>query len=157
MRFRIALTLLTLSVLAACGGQSADDAAALKAQARADSVAMADAMFDASIFDTLTWDSDAAKLERGAVVYRSSCEKCHGNRGGGNGEVAMQFELEVPSFQAPDWQYRGDVDGLRHRVFVGYQGAMPNWGLHVKYREIDAVSAHIATSIAPAETAEMGG
>ncbi len=70
----------------------------------------------------------------------------------------MQFELEVPSFEAPDWSYRGDVEGIRHRVFVGHEGAMPNWGLHgLKYRDVDAVAAHIAASFGPAETAEAGG
>jgi mono/diheme cytochrome c family protein len=160
MRCRVilALPIMVVAGLTACGGGSEEDDAALKAQAKADSLAMAEALYDVAVFDTVSWESDAARLERGALVYRSSCGKCHGSRGGGNGEVAMEFGLEVPSFESPDWAYRGDIEGLRHRIFVGHEGAMPNWGLHgLKYRDVDAVAAHIAETISPAETAEAGG
>jgi mono/diheme cytochrome c family protein len=140
--------------LVACGENEAE-VEAQRAQARADSVMIAEQAYDAGVFDTVTWESEEARLERGALVYRSSCQKCHGANGGGNGDVAMQFELEVPSFQAPEWEYAGDVPALRHRVFVGHEGAMPNWGLHgLRYRDVDAVAAHIATTITAAETSE---
>ncbi|NIR43611.1 MAG: hypothetical protein GWN99_19445 [Gemmatimonadetes bacterium] len=158
MRSSVALALMSLCAfaLAACG-ESQEDMEARRAQARADSVNMAEGLYDTAVFDTLTWESEQARLERGAVVYRSSCQKCHGANGGGNGEMAMQFELEVPSFQAPGWEYAGDVPALRHRVFVGHEGAMPNWGLYIKYRDVDAVAAHIAETMTPAETSEATG
>lgn len=158
MRSSVALvfTGLCAFALSACG-DSQEDVEARRAQARADSVTLAERTYDATVFDTVTWESDEARLERGALVYRSSCQKCHGANGGGNGDVAMQFELEVPSFQAPGWEYAGDVAALRHRVFVGHEGAMPNWGLHgLKYRDVDAVAAHIAATMKPAETSGSG-
>ncbi len=129
---------------------SDEELAAEKAAARADSVSMAEALYDASVFDTLTWDSPIARVDRGALVWNVSCTKCHGDRGGGNGDYAKQLQLKVPSFMVQDWKYDGDLDALRHRVFVGYSGAMPNWGLvGLPYRDIDAVSVYIATHLGP--------
>lgn len=154
MRCKVLLAVVALAFLAGAGcskGESEAEMAAKKQAARADSVRIAEEMFDASAFDTLTWESDSARVQRGAVVWSSSCIKCHGANGGGNGEVAVQFELEVPSFMVPDWEYDGDIDGLRHRVFVGYSGDMPNWGMvGLNYRNIDAVAAYIADRMGPA-------
>ncbi len=159
MRRKVSLVVVALAVaaLGGCGRQEGDvELAAQKQQAREDSVRMAEEMFDASVFDTLTWESDEARIGRGAVVYNSSCIKCHGESGGGNGEMAMAQELQVPSFLAPEWEYAGDVDALRHRVFVGYSGNMPNWGLvGLRYRDIDAVAIYIAESMNPAETTQQ--
>jgi len=160
MRWKVSLVVVALAVavLGGCGQQESDpDALAVqKQQAREDSVRVAGEMFDASVFDTLTWESDEARIARGAVVYNSSCIKCHGESGGGNGEMAMARELQVPSFLAPEWEYAGDVDALRQRVFVGYSGDMPNWGLvGLKYRDIDAVATYIAERFSPAETTQQ--
>lgn len=162
MRWKLALTVTVLTVVAASGcesGESEADAEAALQQARADSVAMADSLYDAAVFDTLTWESDEARLERGAVVWRSSCEKCHGANGGGNGEAALEFQLQVPSFMVTGWQYEGDVQALRHRVFVGYAGPqayrMPSWGVYVTYRDIDAVAHYIAANMGPATAVEQ--
>jgi mono/diheme cytochrome c family protein len=159
MRWKVLLMGVALVGVALGGCSPQEDEAELEAQkqqAREDSVRMAEEMFDAAVFDTLTWESDSARIARGIVVYNSSCYKCHGESGGGNGEMAMARELEVPSFLAPDWEYAGDVEALRHRVFVGYTGAMPNWGLvGLKYRDIDAVAVYLAEKISPAETTQQ--
>jgi mono/diheme cytochrome c family protein len=145
--------LLTLAILGAfgCGErETEEDVAARRAAARADSMATAEARYDATVFDTLTWESPQARLDRGLVVWNTSCTKCHGQNGGGNGEMAMEFGLQVPSFMAPDWPYAGDLNALRHRIYVGYSGDMPNWGLvGLKYRDVDAVSAYIAENLGP--------
>jgi mono/diheme cytochrome c family protein len=159
MQHRVALALVCVSVivLTACGGGSPEDEEAIRAQARADSLALAEELYDATVFDSLTWQSPQARLERGAVVYRASCSKCHGANGGGNGDYAMQYQLQVPSFIAPNWQYAGDVDGLRHRVFVGHEGVMPNWGLvGLKYRDVDAVAVYLSQAMQPARTSDAG-
>jgi mono/diheme cytochrome c family protein len=150
----LAVAALALLPVTGCGGQESEaELEAKKQEARAESLRMAEEMYDASVFDTLTWETPEARLRRGGLVWRSSCQKCHGIEGGGNGEMAMQFELEIPSFLVPDWEYAGDVDALRHRVFVGYSGDMPNWGLvGLKYRDVDAVAAHVAEKLGPAET-----
>lgn len=147
MRGRLALVLtgVTAFGVAACGREetAAEREAKLRA-ARADSVAMAEARYDPSAFDTIAWASPAARLERGGVVWSFSCRKCHSTDGRGGGEFAVQNELDVPSFLAPDWRYAGDLPALRHRIFVGHEGGMPHWGLHgLKYRDIDAVAHYI--------------
>jgi mono/diheme cytochrome c family protein len=131
-------------------GESEAEIQARRDSAQADSVQMAEAMYDATVFDTITWESPQARLERGAVVYRSSCAKCHGPNGGGNGDAAMQHQIEVPSFLAPNWQYAGDVEAIRHAIFVGHVGQMPEWGLvGLKYKDLDAVAGYIAETLAP--------
>ncbi len=153
MRDKIGLPLAALALVAlyACGGQETEaEREARERQARADSVRMAEAQYDASVFDTLTWESQEARLNRGGVVWRSSCQKCHGPNGDGRGELARQLELVIPSFLEPDWAYAGDVGAIRHRVYVGYEGAMPNWGLHgLRYRDIDAVAGYVIEAMAP--------
>ena len=129
-----------LIVGACAGGESETERQARMEQAQRDSVAMADSMFDASVFDTLTWESPEARLQRGGVVYRASCEKCHGPEGRGGGEYAVQMELEVPSLAADAME----VEAIRRGTFVGHEGAMPEWGLvGLKYRDIDAAAAYI--------------
>ncbi|MGD2216302.1 MAG: c-type cytochrome [Gemmatimonadales bacterium] len=118
--------------------------------ARADSLRMAEAAYDAAVFDTVSWESSDARIQRGATVWRASCEKCHGAEGRGDGEYARQLRLDVPSFMGPDWKYAYEVDSLRHRIFVGLEGRMPNWGLHgLGYRNIDAAAGYINTLVAP--------
>lgn len=130
---------------AACGGgESAADREAATRGAEADSVKMAESLYDPAVFDTIKWESEAARLERGQTVWRFSCQKCHGPDGRGGGEFAQQAHLDVPSFRIPDWAYDDDMPAIRHRIFVGHEGAMPNWGLHgLKYRDIDAAAAYI--------------
>jgi mono/diheme cytochrome c family protein len=109
---------------------------------------MADSMYNSAIFDTLTWESREARLERGGVVWRSSCQKCHGVNGQGAGDLAQQLEIEVPPLSVDTT----DPAAIRRAIFVGHEGAMPNWGLHgLKYRDIDAVTAYIIQQlVAPA-------
>lgn len=152
MRWRLALALscLVFVGLAGCGGESAAEREAREQAARADSVRIAEGLYDATVFDTVSWEDMDARIQRGAIVWQASCEKCHGAEGRGDGEAAVQLGLEVPSFMSPDWAYAYEVDSLRSRIFVGYEGEMPNWGLHgLGYRNIDAVAGYINTLVAP--------
>ncbi len=154
MRCALTLVLSTLVIAGsvACGGETEADRLARLQEARADSVAMATELYDAGVFDTVSWERPEARVERGAVVWRASCEKCHGIEGRGDGELAQQLGLEVPSFLTADWAYADQADSLRQRVFVGLEGGMPNWGLHgLGYRNIDAAVAYIGLLVAPAE------
>jgi mono/diheme cytochrome c family protein len=134
-RLVVALVSLTLVAGAACSRQEteAEKEARLLA-ARADSVA----------------------LERGGVVWRASCEKCHGGRGRGDGEAVEPLGLEgkVPSFLAEDWEYAEDYEALRRRIYTGTEGGMPHWMPHwafhgLGYRDIDAVVAYVELLITP--------
>lgn len=141
---------LVLIAFAGCGGESEADREARMQAARADSVRMAEAAYDATVFDTVSWQSSEERMQRGAIVWRASCEKCHGAEGRGDGAFAVQLGLEVPSFQDPDWRYAYEADSLRHRIFVGLEGEMPNWGLHgLGYRNIDAAAGYINSLVAP--------
>jgi mono/diheme cytochrome c family protein len=143
-------------LLAAGCGPGAEEEAAQRAEdlrlARADSVATAETMYDSSVFDTIQWESQEATLERGALVWRVSCQKCHGMDGRGEGQLAQEHGLQMPDLLAGDWQFAGDPTAIRHRVYVGHESAMPAWGLYgLAYRDVDAVAYHIEAVIrAPA-------
>lgn len=144
---RRTLIVLALSIAAgACAGESGpppEEQAA--AAAAAQKVADAEAMFDEAAFDTISWESSEATVERGRVVFNFSCQKCHGHTGRGDGGFVTQGDtLRPPSFLEPDWRFADDKDGLRRMVFVGTEHAMPNWGLEgLKPRDIDAVATYI--------------
>lgn len=145
MRRLFCLTL-SLAWLAACGGGEPPAEAEVEGPNRADSVAMAAASYDASVFDTISWDEQPmSAVERGSLVYRISCAKCHGEVGRGNGDFVYQGDtLQPPSFLAEDWRFAGDPDGLREYIFTGNVVGMPYWGLvGLQYRDIDAVSRFI--------------
>ncbi len=136
--------------LAACGPSDEELARGEEASqealrlARADSVAAADARFDPAAFDTIAWSSVEERLERGEVVWRFSCKKCHGETGLGDGQLAQVEELDMPVVVEEEWDYAGDIPAIRHRIFVGHESEMPSWGLYgLKYRDIDAVSFYI--------------
>jgi mono/diheme cytochrome c family protein len=148
--FALAISCLVLIASAGCGGESDADKEARMQAARADSVRMAEAAYDATVFDTVSWESSEARIQRGGIVWRTSCEKCHGSEGRGDGEYARQLGAEVPSFMDPDWAYAYEADSLRHRIFVGLEGHMPNWGIvGLGYKDIDAVAGYINTLVAP--------
>lgn len=135
-------------LLASACGPGAEEQAAQQAEelrmARADSVATAEAMYDSSVFDTIQWASRDTLLARGALVWRVSCQKCHGMGGRGDGALAVEHSLNVPDLLAEDWQYDGDIMAIRHRVYVGHESEMPSWGLYgLAYRDVDAVANHI--------------
>jgi mono/diheme cytochrome c family protein len=126
-------SVLVFGVLFVLGCENAEDRAAREQAehdaalqiARADSVAQAAAAWDPTAFDSIAWDDDAARLERGQVVWSFSCARCHGAGGAGDGEVAREHELTVPTLLDP-------------------VSEMPNWGLvGLKARDLDAVAFFI--------------
>ena len=144
----IALPLVVAVVSVACGPSAEEQAAAAAqaAAAREDSlVAEANVAFDASVFDTLTWESPQARLARGQQVYTFSCAKCHGPAGTGEGGFVRGGDtLQPPSFREPNWALAGDTAGIRKAIFVGTAENMPHWGLEgLKAEAVDAVSHYI--------------
>ena len=112
--------------------------------ARAESVAMAEARYDPAAFDTISWADAGARLERGELVFSYSCADCHGAGGAGDGETAVEHGLDMPDFNAIEWEYAGDVDAMRRRIYIGHESEMPTWGLYgLPYRDIDAVAYYI--------------
>jgi len=140
----------------ACGGSEEEEPQvpreeALRA-ARADSVAQATEMYDSAVFDTLTWESDNARWERGGVVWSFTCQRCHGSDGAGQGPDAVTFDIPVPDMTGPDWQYADDLSGIRERIFVGHQSEMPSMGLiGLSYSDVDAAAHYIDSLLRSAD------
>lgn len=133
----------------ACGGGGDDAEPAVSREealraARADSVATAMEMYDATVFDTLTWENDNARWERGGVVWSFTCQRCHGASGDGQGEDATKFEIAMPDMTVEDWAYADDLPAIRERIFVGHESEMPSMGLiGLSYSDVDAAAHYI--------------
>ncbi len=133
-----------LAWMGACTG-SRQQSPEARRQAMADSVSMAETAFDSTVFDTITWTSDTAAIDRGSVVYRISCSLCHGSSGRGDAGFVLRGDtLKPPSFLAADWRFGKDPQALREYIFHGNVAGMPYWGLvGLNYRNIDAVTRYI--------------
>jgi len=141
---RIVPLLVALAWVGACSrGQPGSQEA--QGTATVDSVTMAENAFDSTVFDTLSWKTTREILDRGGVVYRVSCQKCHGASGRGDGNFVLHGDtLRPPSFLSADWRYANDRIGLREKIFAGNDKGMPHWGIiGLGYRDIDAVSRYI--------------
>ena len=147
MRPTLPILAVTAGLMVAC--QRGEPAEEQSGPTGADSVAAALAAFDPAAFDTISWDTHEAALERGGVVFRFSCRKCHGEGGAGDGGfVASGDTLRPPSFLAEEWQFAEDREALRQHIYTGTADGMPHWGLEgLKYRDIDAVSYYILETL----------
>ena len=138
-------TTLALGCAQAEEGPSEEELAAMEFEAQVDSVEMALAALAPDAFDSITWETQQARLERGTVVFSFSCAKCHGPEGAGDAEFVQRGDtLRPPTFLVADWQFADDHEGLREHIFAGTVGGMPHWGLHgLKFRDVDAVAWYI--------------
>jgi mono/diheme cytochrome c family protein len=133
--------------LAACAEEPQEDPSA--STAAADSVAQALATYTPETFDSISWATDTAQTNRGAVVWMFSCRKCHGDTAAGDGHWVMDGDtLHPPSFQTADWRFATDRTGLVRYIYAGNASGMPHWGVvGLKPRDIDAVAAYIQTML----------
>jgi len=88
-RFAAFLAFVSSIAIVACG-PAPEPPAEAQGPTRADTVVMAMQAFDESVFDTVTWESDEVRSERGRLVYNISCSKCHGRHGAGDANFVMQ-------------------------------------------------------------------
>jgi mono/diheme cytochrome c family protein len=154
-----AILMIGLLLAAACAdpAERAAEAEAMRQAAAADTVRLAAEAYDAAGFDAIEWEADSVALSRGSVVWAISCSKCHGPTGVGDGGFVMRGDtLRPPSFQADDWRFASDLDGLRRYVFAGNAEGMPHWGIAgLKPTDIDAVSRYIREKLrTPLESIE---
>jgi mono/diheme cytochrome c family protein len=142
------LPLVAALLVTACGPSEEEQAAAAAAAAAATAdslVAAAEAAYDASVYDTVTWESNEARVARGQQVWTFSCAKCHGASGLGDGGFVRGGDtLAPPSFREPTWPMAGNPDAIRRAIFVGTAENMPHWGLEgLKPEAVDAVTHFI--------------
>lgn len=145
----IVMPMALLIAVSACGQNEPSEEESAAADSAAASMTAAQAAYDPAIFDTITWESQEAAVERGQVVYRFSCLKCHGERGLGDAAFVRGGDtLRPPSFREPDWEFSGNKDGIREQVFVGTLEGMPHWGLAgLGAKDIDAVAIYIVEGL----------
>lgn len=118
-------------------------------------MARADSFLKAVSFDTITWESDSARLYAGNELYAAECRQCHGYLGRGDTDYARERDLDVPSLVRPDWAYADAPDSVRHRIFVGHIEGMPSWGVgRLSLRNIDAVTYYLLEQLRPEVLAE---
>lgn len=141
-----------LAVLSACQEQE------FEPPDRGAQVAAADSAYAPALFDSIAWPSDSVRALQGNIVYAAKCRQCHGPLGGGDTPYARQRELEVPSLVLPDWEYAGDLEGARRRVFIGHEEGMPTWGVAgITPREIDAAVHYLLDVLRPELLGPGGG
>jgi mono/diheme cytochrome c family protein len=147
----IALSLV-VAVAVGCGPSEEEMAAEAAAAAAAEQdsmMAVVDAAYDPSVFDTLTWPTATRRAEYGPEAYVRSCSKCHGLQGLGDGGFVMGADtLQPPSFREPDWPLAGDLEGIREAIFKGNREGMPHWGIvGLTYAQVDAIAQYIADGL----------
>jgi mono/diheme cytochrome c family protein len=132
----------SLLILYGCGGGGEVPAAS---NAHADSVAFALSQITVETFDTIAWPSDSAALARGALVWSTSCQRCHATDGSGTaGFVQHGDTLRPPDFRDDTWTMGRDRDALRRAIYTGTEEGMPHWGLvGLKPRDADASALYI--------------
>jgi mono/diheme cytochrome c family protein len=146
---RAIFALARVAGLGACGDQAqslAERASeAREKAAQEDTVQIADEAYDLAHFDTIDWGSEPVLLERGQLVWRVSCQKCHGEKGLGDAGFVLEGDtLKPPSFLEPDWRFATETDSLRRYIFTGNTSGMPHWGLvPLKPYDIGAVAFYI--------------
>ena len=147
---RMITMLIALAWLGACS-QEAPPEEVVQGPTWADSVQLAIAAFDATVFDTISWEDEQAAIDRGGLVYRISCSRCHGDGGRGNGNFVLHGDtLRPPSFLTSDWRFAEDGPGLRQQIYTGTVNGMPYWGLlGQSNRDIDAVATYIVLFLRP--------
>ena len=143
-RCGIAAAVLLASSAGACQEQE------FEPPSRAERVQEAAARFDPAMFDTISWDSEALRVQEGNAVYAAECRRCHGTLGRGDTEYARSRRLDVPSLVEADWPYADDPVAVRRRIFTGHEEGMPTWGVAgISARHIDAVAAYLTDDLRP--------
>jgi len=136
-----------VAVLAGCGSEGGDEAGTMN------ETAVAELRYDPAAYDTVTWASDTAAVNRGRDIFKWVCVECHGESGRGDGGRVIDGDtIRPPSFLAEDWAYADDPDALHHKVFIGNTLGMPHWGLRqMRPRDIVAVERYIRLELIEAD------
>jgi mono/diheme cytochrome c family protein len=111
---------------------------------RGERIARAEGVFSPTLFDSVTWESEAVRALEGNEVYAAKCRRCHGTLGAGATDYGSAQRLDVPSLVQAEWAYADDFESVRRRIFVGHEEGMPSGGLGLLTpREIDGVAYYV--------------
>jgi len=139
----ICVVTVMVTLLSACAEQD------FEPPDRAERASRAEGAYSRTLFDTIGWADEEARLVAGNLVYAEECRRCHGALGQGRTDYARERGLTVPSLVAPEWPM-ADADSLRHMIFVGHESGMPVYGAgDLTPRQIDATAAYILLSLRP--------
>jgi len=73
----------------------------------------------------------AESLARAKKIYGYECALCHGEDGGGNGDLAKKMKAKMPDFRDPT-ALKGQTDGTLYYVINKGKGEMEGEGARVK-------------------------
>ena len=66
-------------------------------------------------------------VETGKKLYPSQCGLCHGEKGDGKGDLAVELKFEMPDFTTAEWQKKRSDGELNYILTTGH-GRMPGQG-----------------------------
>jgi len=75
--------------------------------------------------------SNAESLARAKKIYGYECALCHGDDGGGTGDLAKNMKAKMPDFRDPT-ALKGQTDGTLYYVINKGKGEMEGEGARVK-------------------------
>ena len=71
--------------------------------------------------------SSPESAETGGKLFSSQCALCHGAKGDGKGDLAVDLKLAMPDFTAAEWQKKRTDGELNYIINTGH-GRMPGQG-----------------------------
>ncbi len=70
---------------------------------------------------------NTVSVERGKKIYDTQCAMCHGEKGDGKGEVAVEMKIAPPDFTKPEVLSKR-ADGEIYAIIGGGSSLMPGQG-----------------------------
>jgi mono/diheme cytochrome c family protein len=78
---------------------------------------------------------NSESLARGKKIYGYECSVCHGDDGGGTGDLAKNMKAKMPNFRDPS-TLKGDSDGVLFYIIKSGKGEMEGEGARVKTDDV---------------------
>jgi mono/diheme cytochrome c family protein len=79
--------------------------------------------------------SNGESLARGKKIYSYECSMCHGDDGGGAGDLAKNMKAKMPNFRDPS-TLKGQSDGSIFYIIKSGKGEMEGEGARVKTDDV---------------------
>lgn len=152
---RPGLLLLALLLPAGILAGGCEDEKEFEPPDRGEQVSEARQAYPAAVFDTLSWPSDSARVERGNEVFAAECRKCHGYDGRGDTDYTREHDIGAPSLVDSAGRDAEGLDAVRRRIYAGHASGMPTFGAYkLEPRQVDAAAAYVVRVLRPEMTAD---